>query len=980
MVSSKGRKDEVAALTADQLRSQLVLKKMVGKGGFAAVYLGTYNGQEVAVKVILAEHVNPESLQVKLLLREGQYMSRCTHRNIVKCHAVCQLPADFPGIEALGHRTSTWALVLEYIGGGSLAALMMKQMSQTRKAYTEYEAYCWIRGIAGALSYLHNAPRPVMHRDVKADNVLLTQDESGEPVAKLMDFGLMAALDGKNPLLRRRSVSASNGGDGLGRTSSTPTGGGGARNLSVPSVATYYNDSTHEPGKIFYLMDELPAPTVAALVGPAVLRRISVDFNGRNLGASLPSPFIATPGTSTPGGMASSAAQYGVVSRGNSFDSSAAAAAAALGTGASAIAGGNLAWGPKVRSALAPATPGSFGTLVPLSEEASYHGNTAGYAAMLLQQQQQRQQQQRQRRVSQDAAAAAGSAAAMACAAAGATSGSSAPNSMHGAAGRPDSCSGGSPPAGISSLWAVSPQPGVSPLRPPSPAMNWPADELTPGSVRLRLLADDHGVAGTSAPVAAGGSGDSAIAAAVAARLNRQVPERNGCLVRMSAPQPSLLSAPPTGAVLLEDESSPEADPGCTVVPDLAAATCSSSAASNIVQQQPPAKHPDECHSLLHPPLTLQPLQLRVSRPSSAIKLPPIIAVAKHPLPAAATAAASSAAAEAARGGGPSTATASGGAAGVTDNTAAPPPSVGGSRDDTHGLAVGNNFNGERRASLHDAVPLVGIDVGADGVVISGTGRRSRAGMLHPGTQPAAVAAAALSGVHAQVVTPPLSLGEAGGSGGGGGGGGAVSSTNPRFDRQSSQKSIGSNRSGTGNGYVSCGTADGTGPATGGALSPTGASNGGQLSIAALLQGRYEQDFQWVWRLTGQTGSCMYMAPEVHRNMPYNEKVDVFSFGVLMYEVFSRTLLLVAALNLRELRLKGMDTPEGYAQYVAEGYRPPKPLAMPDALYELISACWADDPCARPNMTEVVESLRILQAQYAPEPTSSAPSCRCVVS
>ncbi|GIL80732.1 hypothetical protein Vretifemale_10044 [Volvox reticuliferus] len=37
------------------------------------------------------------------------------------------------------------------------------------------------------------------------------------------------------------------------------------------------------------------------------------------------------------------------------------------------------------------------------------------------------------------------------------------------------------------------------------------------------------------------------------------------------------------------------------------------------------------------------------------------------------------------------------------------------------------------------------------------------------------------------------------------------------------------------------------------------------------------------------------MAPEVYRNMPYNEKVDVFSLGVLMYEVFSRTLLLVAA-------------------------------------------------------------------------------------
>jgi hypothetical protein len=47
MVSTKGKKDEISAVTADELRSQLVLKKLVGRGGFAAVYLGTYKGSEV---------------------------------------------------------------------------------------------------------------------------------------------------------------------------------------------------------------------------------------------------------------------------------------------------------------------------------------------------------------------------------------------------------------------------------------------------------------------------------------------------------------------------------------------------------------------------------------------------------------------------------------------------------------------------------------------------------------------------------------------------------------------------------------------------------------------------------------------------------------------------------------------------------------------------------------------------------------------
>lgn len=150
-------------------------------------------------------------------------------------------------------------------------------------------------------------------------------------------------------------------------------------------------------------------------------------------------------------------------------------------------------------------------------------------------------------------------------------------------------------------------------------------------------------------------------------------------------------------------------------------------------------------------------------------------------------------------------------------------------------------------------------------------------------------------------------------------------------------------------------------------------------SISTVLQGAYERDFQWVWRLTGQTGSCMYMAPEVFRNLPYNEKVDVFSFGVLLYEVFSRTLTLTTATNMRELRLRGMDTPAGYAAYVADGYRPPRPNAMPEALYGLICACWHQDPLLRPAMADVAEQLQALQDELARDPPPPS-ICGCVLS
>ena len=37
--------------------------------------------------------------------------------------------------------------------------------------------------------------------------------------------------------------------------------------------------------------------------------------------------------------------------------------------------------------------------------------------------------------------------------------------------------------------------------------------------------------------------------------------------------------------------------------------------------------------------------------------------------------------------------------------------------------------------------------------------------------------------------------------------------------------------------------------------------------------------------LPGNAGTCIYMAPEIIRAQPYNEKVDVFSFGIVMFEV-----------------------------------------------------------------------------------------------
>ncbi|KAG2489969.1 hypothetical protein HYH03_011598 [Edaphochlamys debaryana] len=139
--------------------------------------------------------------------------------------------------------------------------------------------------------------------------------------------------------------------------------------------------------------------------------------------------------------------------------------------------------------------------------------------------------------------------------------------------------------------------------------------------------------------------------------------------------------------------------------------------------------------------------------------------------------------------------------------------------------------------------------------------------------------------------------------------------------------------------------------------------------------------FQWVYGLTGQAGSCMYMAPEVHQRLPYNEKCDVFSFGVLLYELLAGELLLVAyGPNTGRAAKLGIRTPQGYARVVSEGFRPPRPTRISDAQWSLVTSCWHQDPCERPNMAEVVEALRgMLASKMGAEGSNSGRGVRARV-
>ncbi|CAI5476485.1 unnamed protein product [Closterium sp. Yama58-4] len=105
-----------------------------------------------------------------------------------------------------------------------------------------------------------------------------------------------------------------------------------------------------------------------------------------------------------------------------------------------------------------------------------------------------------------------------------------------------------------------------------------------------------------------------------------------------------------------------------------------------------------------------------------------------------------------------------------------------------------------------------------------------------------------------------------------------------------------------------------------------------------------------------RTGTFGYMAPEVLKEQPYDHKADVYSYGVVLWEI-------VTCGN--PFLFEGLK-PEQVCCMVNQGLRPDVPSWCPPALADLMRRCWHHMPARRPDMSEVVERLRVLTLQCAP--------------
>jgi len=92
-----------------------------------------------------------------------------------------------------------------------------------------------------------------------------------------------------------------------------------------------------------------------------------------------------------------------------------------------------------------------------------------------------------------------------------------------------------------------------------------------------------------------------------------------------------------------------------------------------------------------------------------------------------------------------------------------------------------------------------------------------------------------------------------------------------------------------------------------------------------------------------------YMAPEVLANRPYTEKADVFSFGILLWELVAR-----------KLPFFGMAPMQVGLAVVNTGLRPPIPRDCPRPLAILMRRCWEQDFRHRPSFKEASKALEAM--------------------
>lgn len=168
---------EADRLVGTVLSERYQIESLLGSGGMGTVYKAQHLmlHRPVAVKMLQIHLGDDAHERINRFIQEGRVISSFSHPNIITAY-------DF------GVDQGKVFLVMEYVEGASfLDVLTENKRIPWRRAVEIFIQMC------DALAYAH--AREIIHRDIKPSNVMLTRDDRGRDLVKIVDFGVAKVLN-----------------------------------------------------------------------------------------------------------------------------------------------------------------------------------------------------------------------------------------------------------------------------------------------------------------------------------------------------------------------------------------------------------------------------------------------------------------------------------------------------------------------------------------------------------------------------------------------------------------------------------------------------------------------------------------------------------------------------------------------------------------------------------------------------------------
>jgi serine/threonine protein kinase len=153
------------------------IKRLLGSGGMASVYVATHQTTEMDVALkVMSDELRADEHASRRFLEEARAVSRVRHPGIVRV------------FDADRDATGLW-MAMELLEGESLGA----RLRSTQPSVEELTE--WFRQLLDVLAHVHDAG--IVHRDLKPDNVFLERLPSGDTQLRLLDFGIAKLGDSR---------------------------------------------------------------------------------------------------------------------------------------------------------------------------------------------------------------------------------------------------------------------------------------------------------------------------------------------------------------------------------------------------------------------------------------------------------------------------------------------------------------------------------------------------------------------------------------------------------------------------------------------------------------------------------------------------------------------------------------------------------------------------------------------------------------